>query len=426
MFDVEKLLQYGPLGLFIVAFCESIFFPIPPDLLLLPLSMVSPKSSLWYAFLTTSASVAGAFAGYYLGRKAGRPLVERFFSPSKVCQIETLFGKYGGWAVGIAAFTPIPFKLFTLGAGIFRVRLWPFFIASVLGRGGRFFLEGGLVFFFGERAQAFLGRNFELMTLALTAVVLLGMWLIPKLTSHKKPGSLLEKAKTHFAGKFEQLTTITRRLGREFLIYAGLALLSLFLLLAILDDMDGSEKIILNDSVGIVIMAVEPILACVPDWVLAAGGYPFLGIFLGSGVFRYAATRLGRAGSGTATSRHYRLMLWLSCILLVFYLVEKALVWYCTYVTGGLEAFPGSQVLVAPSTLVLSGFLLSVGATRAARTRKVLVLTALSFVSLLIVGMRVQRGWMEPAMAAVSCSGSLFLLLMAAAMLKLSEVYSRT
>lgn len=184
MFGVETLIEYGPLGLFALSFFESVFFPVPPDLVLLPLAMVNPGLSFWYAFLATSASVAGALAGYSIGRRAGRPLVQRYFPEHRLVQIELLFRRYGGWAVGIAAFTPLPFKLFTLAGGIFKVRLWPFLIASIMGRGARFFFEAGLVFFLGDKAESLFGRNFDLITMGITVFVIVLIWLIGK----TKPG----------------------------------------------------------------------------------------------------------------------------------------------------------------------------------------------------------------------------------------------
>lgn len=174
---VDIILEYGQLGLALLSFCESIFFPIPPDVVLLPMALMNPGLSFWYALLASSASIAGALAGYAIGRKAGRPLVERYFAQDKISAIEVLFSKYGGWAVGIAAFTPIPFKLFTLTGGIFRVEVWPFVIASVVGRGARFFLEGALVYFLGEQAVSFLDRNFDIVTMGLTIAVVAFAWL---------------------------------------------------------------------------------------------------------------------------------------------------------------------------------------------------------------------------------------------------------
>ncbi|MGI6644067.1 MAG: YqaA family protein [Bacillota bacterium] len=175
MFSVENLVEYGPLGLVIVAFVESLVFPVPPDLILIPLCLATPRLSFWYAFLATFASVLGGTCGYFVGQRAGRPLIVRLFSGKTVQQVEGLFLRYGGWAVGVAAFTPIPFKVFTLGAGIFHVPFWTFLAAASFGRAGRFFLEGAAVFFFGERASQFLGRNFEIITLIITATALVLM-----------------------------------------------------------------------------------------------------------------------------------------------------------------------------------------------------------------------------------------------------------
>ncbi len=174
-------MEYGSLGLFLLAFCESIFFPVPPDFVLIPMALGRPNYSFWYAFLATAASLAGALTGYVIGKKAGRPIVTRYFPEARFGQIEMLFAKYGAWAVGIAAFTPIPFKLFTLSGGVFQVRLWPFLIASTIGRGVRFFLEGALVFFLGRNAVLLLETNFEFITLGITGVVIVFVWLARKL-----------------------------------------------------------------------------------------------------------------------------------------------------------------------------------------------------------------------------------------------------
>ncbi len=180
MFNVDKLIGYGPLGLLLVAFLESIVFPIPPDLILIPMCLAFPRHSFWYASLATMASVLGGVAGYFLGQKAGNT-----FSKGAVAKpndgVETLFLRYGGWAVGIAAFTPIPYKVFTFAAGVFRTPLHTFCFASCIGRGGRFFLEAAAVFYLGDRARAFLGRNFEIATVAVTAALFVLVLLAQKL-----------------------------------------------------------------------------------------------------------------------------------------------------------------------------------------------------------------------------------------------------
>lgn len=195
MLNLETLMEYGPLGLFLLAFCESIFFPVPPDFVLLPMALGRPNHAFWYASVATVASLAGALTGYMIGKKAGRPIVERYFSEDRFNRIEKLFAKHGAWAVGIAAFTPLPFKLFTLAGGIFHVKLWTFLIASTIGRGVRFFLESSLVFFLGRKAVSLLGKNFELITVGITAVVLVCVWLAGKLRLWEKLSTWLFGAK---------------------------------------------------------------------------------------------------------------------------------------------------------------------------------------------------------------------------------------
>jgi len=170
-------LHYGVWGLFAVAFAEASFFPVPPDLLLIPLALLNPRLALWYAFVCTVASVAGGVFGHYLGSRAGRPLLNRLFSARSIERVDVLFSRYGGWAVGIAAFTPIPYKVFTIAAGAFGMDRAPVIIASVIGRGGRFFLEAALIMVLGRSGLAFISRNFELITSALAALALVAWYL---------------------------------------------------------------------------------------------------------------------------------------------------------------------------------------------------------------------------------------------------------
>ncbi len=144
--------DYGLVGLAVVAFAESSFFPIPPDALLL-LLVLPPfsQSALLTSLVCTLASVSGAALGWVIGRIAGRPLLDRFFSPQKVARFEWLYERYGIACVFTAAFTPIPYKLFTIASGVFRYSLPALLAVSVVGRGARFFLVGYLGGFFGER-----------------------------------------------------------------------------------------------------------------------------------------------------------------------------------------------------------------------------------------------------------------------------------
>lgn len=170
---------YAVFALFVIAFAESSFFPIPPDFLLIPICLADPDNALFYAFVCTVASVLGGAFGYGLGRFGGRPVMNRLFKSERTAGVERLYQKYEGWAIGIAAFTPIPFKVFTVSAGVFRVNFKVLVMASILGRGGRFFLVGALIYFFGAEIRDFIDRYFELLTIAVT-VLLLGGFVVMK------------------------------------------------------------------------------------------------------------------------------------------------------------------------------------------------------------------------------------------------------
>ena len=162
------------------SFAEAIFFPVPPDPLLIGIALIKPESALWLAALATVSSVAGAVVGHWLGRRFGRPLLYRLASEGRVATIEGLFKRYGGWAILIAAFTPLPYKLFAISAGILDLDRRTLIIASLVGRGARFFLLGGLIFFYKDEIEDFIETNFEVLTAAFTVgvVILVGIVLV--------------------------------------------------------------------------------------------------------------------------------------------------------------------------------------------------------------------------------------------------------
>jgi membrane protein YqaA with SNARE-associated domain len=161
--------------LFLNSFTESIFNPIPVDPLLVGMSVVNPNLALFYAALATAASVIGAVAGHWLGLRFGRPLVLRFISEKKVNRVEEMFQRYGSWAILIAAFTPIPYKVFAVTAGVLEMNRRPFIVASIIGRGARFFLLGGLIFFFGRSIQQFIEERFELLTVLFSILLVVSL-----------------------------------------------------------------------------------------------------------------------------------------------------------------------------------------------------------------------------------------------------------
>lgn len=152
---LQLLDRYGMIGLFIVAFIESSFFPVPPDVLLIAITAKEPMAALVASFVCTVGSVLGALFGYAIGMVGGRPLLLKLFNRGKVEAAEKLYNDYGAWAVLIAAFTPIPYKLFTIASGVFKLSVLALIIMSLIGRGARFFLVAYSVRFLG---QAFIKR----------------------------------------------------------------------------------------------------------------------------------------------------------------------------------------------------------------------------------------------------------------------------
>jgi membrane protein YqaA with SNARE-associated domain len=144
-------LPLGPLGLFITAFIESTFFPIPPDVLLIPLVLADPGSWWFLGAVTTLGSVLGAAAGYYMGYRGGRPLMEKMVSERNIERVESYYDEYGILAVGIAGFSPVPYKVFTVTSGVFQLNVPGFIVVSTVSRGARFFLIAGILGFYGEQ-----------------------------------------------------------------------------------------------------------------------------------------------------------------------------------------------------------------------------------------------------------------------------------
>ncbi len=167
---------YGIYALFILAFVESSCFPVPPDLLLIALSLLNPSLALFYASICTIASVLGGMLGYVIGLFGGRPIAERLFKREKIEMVHNYFQKYEAWAIFIAAFTPIPYKVFTISAGVFYVNFVKFIIASILGRGGRFFIVGGLIMLFGEKAKGLIKGNLEIFTIVFVFLLIGGFY----------------------------------------------------------------------------------------------------------------------------------------------------------------------------------------------------------------------------------------------------------
>ena len=146
----------------VLSFAESSVFPIPPDVLLAPMVLARPNKAWRYALLTTVASVLGGCLGYVLGvflfSTLGEAIIEFYHAEVQFLITQQWFAQYGIWVVVIAGFTPLPYILFTISAGLLSMALLPFVVASIVGRGARFFLVAGLIYWGGATLETFIRR----------------------------------------------------------------------------------------------------------------------------------------------------------------------------------------------------------------------------------------------------------------------------
>lgn len=163
-----------------LSFAESSFFPIPPDVLLMPLALGNRRKAFWFATVCTLASVLGGVVGYLIGylfwEATGQIWFDYIpgFTPEKFATVEGLYNAWGVWIIFAAAFTPIPYKVFTIAGGVFHQHLPLFILASFVGRGLRFFLVAGLMWKYGEKIVPFIDKYFNLLSLAFVILLVGG------------------------------------------------------------------------------------------------------------------------------------------------------------------------------------------------------------------------------------------------------------
>lgn len=171
---------HGLTALAVISFIESSFFPIPPDVLQIALSVSRPRRAFLYAGVSAIASVAGGVAGWVIGWGLWQMVAGFFFdyvpgfSHDKFEYVETLYRENAFLAIFVAAFTPIPYKIFTIAAGVFGVPLLTLVAASAVGRSLRFFLVAGVMRLFGEQARRILDRHLEWVTLVFGVLLVAG------------------------------------------------------------------------------------------------------------------------------------------------------------------------------------------------------------------------------------------------------------
>ena len=153
--------RHAPAYLGTLSFAESSFFPVPPDIMLAPMCLAKPEHAWRFALLTTVTSVAGGLAGYAIGYFAFEAITPWLQTTKYWASYQIAvqwFNDYGFWAVFIAGFSPIPYKVFTIAAGALSMALLPFTLASIIGRGARFYLVAGLMKWGGTRMEVALHR----------------------------------------------------------------------------------------------------------------------------------------------------------------------------------------------------------------------------------------------------------------------------
>jgi membrane protein YqaA with SNARE-associated domain len=175
---------YGIWALFVLAFTESSFFPIPPDVLLIALALSIPAKSFRYALICSAGSVLGGLFGYFIGWQlmdlVGFPIMKLYGILEQYETVRQSYEEYNAVIVFIAAFTPIPYKLITITAGAFKLNILTFTIASLIGRSARFFLVAWLIHRFGQRIKEFIERYFDILSLIFVGLVVLGFIIATK------------------------------------------------------------------------------------------------------------------------------------------------------------------------------------------------------------------------------------------------------
>jgi membrane protein YqaA with SNARE-associated domain len=181
----------GPTALGVMSMAEASFFPIPPDVLLIPLALGNRDKAIRFAIICSLCSIIGAMIGYGIGHFIWWAEPEQFtgfaqfffdhipgFTILAFSKIQTLYEKWNFWIVFTAGFTPIPFKLFTISAGAFKINFVAFVFASLVGRSARFFLVSGLIKKYGEPIHVFINNYFNILAIALTLLLFGGFFVV--------------------------------------------------------------------------------------------------------------------------------------------------------------------------------------------------------------------------------------------------------
>jgi len=172
----------APWWLFVIAIGEASFFPLPPDVLLLPMALAQPRRAWRFAAITTLGSVLGGALGYFIGyalfNKLAQPIIHLYHYEAGFATFQAGFAKYGAMIILIKGLLPIPYKIVTIAAGAAKFNFWLFMLLSLVTRGARFFLEAALLRFFGEPARVFIEKRLGLVAASTAALIIAGFLLL--------------------------------------------------------------------------------------------------------------------------------------------------------------------------------------------------------------------------------------------------------
>jgi membrane protein YqaA with SNARE-associated domain len=177
--------RHAPYALAAVAFAESSFFPIPPDLILIPMSLATPRRAWRYAAIATIASVAGGVLGYGIGAllfdTIGQWLIHLYGYADRMAALKETYARWGALVILVKGLTPIPYKLVTIVSGLLGYNFALFVLLSLLTRGARFFLLAGALNRFGDPLKVALERHFAVFIGGLAIIIVLGFWIAAKM-----------------------------------------------------------------------------------------------------------------------------------------------------------------------------------------------------------------------------------------------------
>ena len=172
----------GSRSLALISFSEASFFPIPPDIVLIPMVIANKVKALWFAFICTISSVLGGILGYLIGAifysTIGIIIVNYYGLENQFAEFELLYNKLGFWIVFGAGFTPFPFKFITIASGFFNLNFFLFVFVAIIGRGLRFFLLAILLKIFGNFIENFINKYFNLLVILFFILLISGFILL--------------------------------------------------------------------------------------------------------------------------------------------------------------------------------------------------------------------------------------------------------